>query len=662
MSVKYVKYGTVWLAAALSTAAGLWYARNNRALVTGKDAAHVMAMADERRQIAYLTGTNTPNSYITGWWTNSVVSTNYSTTVHFSSPVGDGYTVSPTNLVFTDVNWSAKQYVTFTAPAYYSPSHLFSFKRDGANQGTVTATMTGAETNGVYGGVQNNGSLQWGGTSVHVDQGTSQGFWFVLTAAPTGNPTVTTNGVPYPLVDAAHRVDCVPRLNDVYSNTLLVARNMAGLDTCAHTNAGVAIYWTEDDFEDGAVLACSEQTWTCATNPVVGEARTNFYWLGTSTNRYSPVLTTSTRRPSAGVRCMSGVETTNFPVAAEMYLDTADATNGESFFGGYNNWWTFHGFGTNAYAVSCEVVSNGIVRALNYQITTNNLNQARSILTNLYRTVAFVDTSAMTYTGAVEKVRVASTNITGITDGNPDKDAMFGVLDGIETVTWTNAAWDGTVYECDYRGEYHMYHVFGYDNDDSNKARYTIRQYLYSGCELPYPSDYACASGYVSRVRIFAVGGAAVTPVVRRGNFDFVSDHSFPETWTNNTHASSTPQPDTYDPYGVSPVTHMGEHARKSTEFGWGDKYYDTYWTIMSQPATNRLSLILDVSNPNSPPVFTVGTIVNTDAGNLGWEYMYFYDDYGWQPAEYAYTWYSFVHRVDVWKFVVVVDWNWSFN
>ena len=660
MSVKYVKYGTVWMAAALSATVSLWYARNNRALVTGKDAAHVMAMADVRRQIAYLTGTNTPNNYITGWWTNSVVSTNYASTVHFSTPGGDGYTVSPTNLVFTDENWSNPQYVTFTAPAYYSSSHLFGFKRDGENQGTVTATMTGSETNGVYGGIQNHGTLEWGGTSVHVDQGTSQGFWFVLTAAPTGNPTVTTNGVPYPLVDAAHRVDSVPRLNDVYSNALLVARNMAGLDTYAHTNAGVAIYWTEDDFSDGDAVACCRTDW--GSTEITGSGRTNYYWTGTATNRDAVALTTSTRWPASGVRMMRGVTGTNLPVAVELY-GAADATNRASFFGGFNNWWTYHGFGTNVCAVSCEFVTNGVVRALNYQITTNNLNQARAISTNLYRTVAFVDTSAMTYTGAVEKVRVASTNITGITDGNPDKDAMFGVLKGIETVTWTNAAWAGTSFSCDYRGQYWMYHVFGYDHDDSDRAAYTIRQYRWTGCRLPYPSEYACASGYVSRVRVYAVGGAGVQPAVQRASWaNYPSDHTFPAGWTNCTFSGNTPQPDSYDGNAAPPVTTMGQHGVRTPAFDWRGTAYDTYSLAMQYPVTNRLSLVCDVSHPSASPAFTLGTVDDTDVSgsDLGWEYVFFDDSTNPStPGEYAYTWYSFVHRVDVWKFVVVVDWSW---
>ena len=533
----YVRYGTIWIAATLSTGIGLWYTRANKALVAGVDAAHVLAMADERAQVAYLTGTNAPLSYVTG----------------------------------------------------------------------------------------------------------------------------VTNGTN--IVSAAGRVDHVMRWDVIYSNVLQRARGMSALDTYASEGTGIRIYWTEDDFSNGMDVAQSETYWTnTATFKWTGYQGTDHVWQASCTNRAGTVITTSTRRPAAGVNLMQGVAGTNLPVAAAMYDAVNDGTNPAAFFGGCNNWWTQNGFGTNLAALECEIVTGRIVRATNRSVTTNGLNQARGIMTNLWRTVAFIDPSLMSFTNGAYRARNAYTNIYDAIGNQtlPGMHDMAGVLAGIQTVTSGTCGWSNRVYFCDFRGSYNWFQYPGFPSHDTSEGNFLIGQYRYDGCRLPYPAEWACASGYVGRVRVYACGGSGIAPEVKRiGNINHYSAY----TETNiATYAASVPQPASYDVFDYGLLASMSAHGNPTNALVWTGRDYDTYTMDMTKPETNRLALVCDVSDPTTRPVFTLGSLADqgpADSG-IGWEHAEVPVSYG--SGSYAWTWYSFVHEVDVWKFVVVVDWKWKFN
>ena len=643
MATVFNRYGTVWIAATLATSAALWYARtDNRSTVYGKDMAHVLAMADVRVQAAYLFGTNAPDTHVTGWVTNVVVTTNATSTVTVAPTSTNNYEVSPDTIVFTDENYDVPQLVYFSHLTSELKSGVFSFSVDGVFAGSVLATYAdGLTPPGVYGGEQTFGNLLAEGDRVAVDALGTQPMWLALATPPTEHLVVTTNVIVLAIPDPGYRVDAVMRWKTLYSNTLCRVRDAACLDRYGRETAR-RIYWTVGDVTNGQWIAERESLeWLDAGGDEWGPAG----W----TNR-TGMATTSWREP--GANYLAGVAPTNYPVAADLWPGVPDRDN-QGAFGSAHNWWGAVGMGTNAYAWGCELVTGSVVRALNMQVTTNNLNQARNVLTNMVRTVCLMEPSEIEYTNSVHWVRYA-TYTNGMDLDYGDAAAQIQALE-VSSAT-TNGASSGVMalaYSAT-DGVRYRYVRSGTPDVWQSGAEYTVETWKFNGCRAAYPCDWACASGMVARVRVYGLfdGGVPIAPSVA----------SIAGGDTTNVVQDAYPLADGLDADTLNVAAYLSGHAKPGTPLTLTTNGFQT---VYGNPVAGlRAALVADVSHPTERPRWDIGTEADNTPTNSA-----LYSRVSWvQTVPTISNWHiegrdwAYEQSVEIRKLVVVVDWNWDLN
>ena len=139
-----------------------------------------------------------------------------------------------------------------------------------------------------------------------------------------------------------------------------------------------------------------------------------------------------------------------------------------------------------------------------------------------------------------------------------------------------------------------------YSADGYITASYNFRRF--TGCTLPYPSLAACANGYVSRVKIFAVcSGSVQTPSQQ---IAFVGAGT-----TNRTDAFSCYN---YDPFALDHLT-LGAASCLAVHEPAPSLVTDISNTVRFVTSPNpgikeyKLSLLVDATSPTVPPVFNLG-------------------------------------------------------
>ena len=231
---------------------------------------------------------------------------------------------------------------------------------------------------------------------------------------------------------------------------------------------------------------------------------------------------TSTRMPFAGVNYLEGVSSANYPLSGQFGCGPdASGVSGDWPCG---NGWTQAGLGTNVYKLGCEIIRTNRVAAYNQVMKTNDLNDARGILTNLVRSVYVCPVGSMQYSNCTLYAGISvQTGGAGYTNDTSQRTWDFDAfeascLDIPETLA-TNCAPSNpgdicTVsYACD-RWDENMWtpgNPNGYSASWGGRWQFTgeYRSLVYKGCKLPYPCDFAAASGYVSRVTVYLVAEAA---------------------------------------------------------------------------------------------------------------------------------------------------------
>lgn len=169
--------------------------------------------------------------------------------------------------------------------------------------------------------------------------------------------------------------------------------------------------------------------------------------------------------------------------------------------------------------------TNGYV-SCTQAISTQNLNQAKAVMSGMTRTVAILSPSALSFTNGIEASWSATTNISYESDEAEFPSDQSGtlyaavkadILNGT-SVTSAPTFWDA---EGEWQigqvriwtqllGETIVLHDSGdppYHFESCDEIVYADadwRGIRLEGASLPYPSLYACASGYVASVSIYA--------------------------------------------------------------------------------------------------------------------------------------------------------------
>lgn len=197
------------------------------------------------------------------------------------------------------------------------------------------------------------------------------------------------------------------------------------------------------------------------------------------------------------------------------------------YFFGYYNWpeigtLTTSGSGNTVTLEKLTVLTTNLWNIrLNKAVTTNNLNEARNVLTNLFRTVRFGwSATDIEATNEIRKAR-----ITEFTSDDGTWPQTFGSAQGYTEFyrqytngvqTWIGPVATNTAMQVsaslawrDYVPYAHFEGPYGgvppsNPRTASMNSQDIFRFSAYGGCQIPwYPSDYAFANTYVARYRVY---------------------------------------------------------------------------------------------------------------------------------------------------------------
>lgn len=322
-------------------------------------------------------------------------------------------------------------------------------------------------------------------------------------------------------------------------------------------------------------------------------------------------------------------------------------------------------------------------------ITTNSLNEARNVLTNMTRTMCILPYSSLAFTNATRHWPSGRVDWEAI----GDEDAIIPIpdipLDELEdeilsiAASFTNQEtvvsfgdpnrWRGDLIDVSLRmnAAEEVSFRYVYDPEDwydhtyyslSDWSHMFANAYVLHGASLPYPSRYACESGYVSRVSIYA----AIFPMT--GN-EPLTGFNFGLGEADEIDASgSVHKPEDLNGYGLGLTDHLcpfpsipgfddSVSANKASQY--------TLDTDTPGVKEIRLTLLGSWDNPTSVPVFDVGTtniVFPADCFRRQMTEVTYLSASNYASFETILTRYRsyFSAWLCVSHFIVVVDWNWK--
>ena len=370
-------------------------------------------------------------------------------------------------------------------------------------------------------------------------------------------------------------------------------------------------------------------------------------------------------------------EDPDYTLSQAFYITATRAVHeGVSITPNYNSPPMYFG-ASRTYAGGVPAVTN-VVMATNRQLKTNDLSDAATIITNLTRSVYICDWSALsgtctnftasgTWTNFMRSVTVSNTP----TYESPSFPSLRSLAFANLGPTSTNSGtFDGelasiavsierTCQIAQTAGAGAKYKITEYATSHSESSQ--SRMY---GCSLPYPSDYACRSGLVSKVTVFAV--------CRAYGYSTLNGFTTTEYSPMLTHTLTVDgyigTPDDWQSLDFGLVSCVGGWPSSSVPTAWTETFGADYQDLFyRQPSVLKLAKVYEISNPTASPVFdfAVDDAVWPDASLLPYQHDYWVsynewkEDYGWDDNTGDDSLAEWTARLDVLFFVVVVDWNW---
>jgi len=704
--INYRKYGPVLISAGLFvTGIGLWLFRGG---VRGELQAECVAGLWERENVVRCYGTNAPSPFVQGF--DYVCGTNYVTNLYSDVTIELHHEIDGTDATTWTTNtirFLESDYGSFKASSFVIGP--------GAGTNYVSHWIVRRD------GVDQNGSGTY--LSCYRSDSSSQVLWhygpdvyfyyrdycrptgvvgtvnFKLLSPPSQVLSVTTNI--YPAGSVA--VDDYLRWAPVQA--MLDGYRRAALDECGSCSYLTSMFWTPlpcASWTNGTVIATIPQAWTNWMTEIDylyywsadDEPHTNRYW--TTVDADGPavdhVAAVGTRWPYDGVTWQDGLERTNTPawlaVQGACNSDKEGVPSDTVIAAG--SWWQNVGLGSDGYVYGHERavtnVSDPAWTNVQKWVSTNLFLRARRVATNLYTTVWVGSPSEIIGTN-ITRTWYDLTSTSYVADVY-DEDCRETEPKAASELPMALTACETNVGEmaclaATCRGDssvnHLLHHYLFWKGEDppcpepgsgwvwSMERQIDATQYL--GMVAPHPSEYACASGLVSRVRVFLA--------VRHFN-NAESDFAYHNGWWG--FGGMLPPSNEY--YNVDERTRgtngtvCGYAATAcryaDTPSGAAGKYETDAYTQGLYPSEIRLHLVADVENPTTRPVWSWGT--NDLSGGLPWGANWYVNAWTHGGESYFYSgddillyiyelteriWESSVDEYAYVLFVAVVtDWN----
>ncbi len=332
--------------------------------------------------------------------------------------------------------------------------------------------------------------------------------------------------------------------------------------------------------------------------------------------------------------------------------------------------------GSGSVDISAAVATNIRISASS-QIRRDDLDEARSGLTNLFRTVAWVPFGELRFSNAVETVWGVvneTTNLVYSEEATSEGlwDALVALLsESVSSGPYyeTNPVLATATLSVELEQQVSFFNTdppdTDYDADGYLLGSFTARQY--SGCSLPYPSDAAVTNGYVRKISVYAVAEGAELGLAPYCYGITVATNFATRT---DSFTSYNATPDAFSALHLGALSHIAlfsDTVVPAPPAGTFDQV--SYDKAVNRPGVEayRMAHLATVSDPSSPDGkhFTLGTDSLAELSE-SWallprgvqETVITWVEYG-DTDTWTFDTAAADQTVTVLGFLVFVEWNW---
>lgn len=406
-------------------------------------------------------------------------------------------------------------------------------------------------------------------------------------------------------------------------------------------------------------------------------------WRIDATNHADKIACVTTR--SGTLTAWPGLAASNAPLWRTWGTMTDD--NPVSAVPYSSDWWQTIGNGGTNYMYACEAwptsSTNWPPLVTGRATTLKNYSQAMNVVTNLRRSIAFIEVSSVSYTNLISysgHQHKGTDNFTSEADLYDDLSTLCNHAKGyaVEPGVIPSEVGCGKVW-CDAETYEHVYEYAYFE--DNGYAHTVIDAWAHwsvtQGITMPWPCNAAYASGMVSRVEIFGVFDYRFFSLVDAPWFSGPVDVPH---YTDYISSFASPGWD-FEFKGVSEAKCLNA---ASAEWEWIK--FPIAHTEFSETSANsktvkvyegfehyrpvRLTKLISAETPSAPPMFNltmtpVGVGLASSVRDIfAASEEYYHDE---EHPEDSFTFVSverelyYRAEVQLRGFVVVVDWNWNF-
>jgi hypothetical protein len=394
-------------------------------------------------------------------------------------------------------------------------------------------------------------------------------------------------------------------------------------------------------------------------------------WRIDATNHADKIACVTTR--SGTLTAWPGLASSNAPLWRT--LGTMIDDNPVSAVPYNGDWWKDIGNGATNYKYACEAwptsSTNWPPLVTGRATTIRNYSQAMNVVTNLRRSIAFIEVSSVSYTNLINyfgQQHTETTKFTAEADLYYDLGTSCNHAKGyaVKTDDLLSGVGCGSV-GCD--AETKEYAYFGGGMEENGYAQTVIDAWAHwsvtQGITLPWPCNAAYALGMVSRVEIFGVFDYSFLDLVDVPHYtDYIGSFASPGwdfEFTGISEAKCLNAASAEWEWIKFPIAHT-EFSETSANSKTVNVYegFEHYRPV-------RLTKLISAETPSAPPMFNltmtpVGVGLASSVRDIFAASEEYYDDE--EHPEDSFTFVSVERKLDydaevlLRGFVIVVDWN----
>lgn len=489
-----------------------------------------------------------------------------------------------------------------------------------------------------------------------------------------GKPQSSNDGIPYSEYTEFKRPDFHPWQGMTGARALAVSEPAAGLIGYGQLKHHIWLDAGKDRPGDGSTI-CDNAPYVRLESVVTNSSWAGDYevetWRIDATNHADKIACVTTR--SGTLTAWPGLAASNAPLWRTWGTMTDD--NPVSAVPYSSDWWQTIGNGGTNYKYACEAwptsETNWPPLVTGRAATLKNYSQAINVVTNLRRSIAFIEVSSVSYTNIINyygSLHEDTTNFTAEADLYNDLSTLCNHARGyaaVETNVMLSGVGCGTVGG---DAETHEYAYFGGGMEENGYAWTGIDAWVHwsatQGITMPWPCNAAYASGMVSRVEIFGVF-----------DYRFIDLVDVPH-YTEYIRSVASPGWD-FEFKGVSEGKCLNAASAEWTWIKFPTAHTDFPETSENSKIVNlyegfdyyrpvRLTKLITSETPSAPPMFDltmtpIGAGLASSVRDIFAASEEYYEE---DLPEDSYTFVSVERKLDydaevlLRGFVIVVDWN----